>query len=110
MKSKFARLRLAALVTVGCTFSTAFAEDQYRLFRLTWEPSTQNEDGSPLTDLQGYYVYEGQTPDALSPRYFTGAQSILLGYWQSGARYFAVTAVNTSGVESALGQPVEMID
>jgi hypothetical protein len=110
MKSKLARLRLAALVVVAGTFSTVVAADQYQLLTLTWVPPEYNEDGSPLIDLVGYYIYEGQTPDALLPRYFTVAETIQVDHWEIGGRYFAVTAVNTSGVESVLAQPVEMID
>jgi hypothetical protein len=114
MKSRFARLRLAALVGIACAFSTAFAADSYRTFTLTWVSPTQNEDGSPLTDLQGYYIYVGQTPDALLPLYFTAAQSVVLGQTGFGPRYFAVSAVNTSGLESALtgvvGEPLEVLD
>jgi hypothetical protein len=114
MKSKLARLRLAALVAVGCTLSTAFAADQYRVFTLTWVPPTQNEDGSPLTDLQGYYVYMGESPETLEIRYFTGAERVAVGWWGTGARYFAVSALNVDGVESefigVLEQPAEVIE
>jgi hypothetical protein len=113
MKSKFARLRLAALVGIACTFSTALAADPYRTFTLTWTSPTQNEDGSPLTDLQGFYIYVGQTPEALLPFYFTASQSVVLGQTGFGPRYFAVSAVNTSGVESSLtevlSEPVEVL-
>jgi hypothetical protein len=113
MRSKIAWLRLAALVGIACTFSTAFAADSYRTFTLTWNSPTQNEDGSPLTDLQGYYIYVGQSPEALLPTYFTASQSVVLGQTGFGPRYFAVSAVNTSGVESALTQimsePVEVL-
>jgi hypothetical protein len=112
MKAKFARLRLAALV--GIAWTSACAADPYRTFTLTWTSPTQNEDGSPLIDLQGYYVYVGQSPEALWRVYFTGAQSIVLGHTGFGPGYFAVSAVNTSGVESArtevLSEPVEVLE
>jgi hypothetical protein len=111
MRSKVARLRLAALAGIACMFPAAFAADAYRTFTLTWDSPTENEDGSPLTDLQGYYVYVGQSPEALLPMYFTASQSVMLGQTAFGPRYFAVSAVNTSGVESALtavlSEPVE---
>jgi len=112
MNAKFARLRLAALVGIACTLSCA--ADPYRTFTLTWTSPTENEDGSPLTDLQGYYIYVGQTPEALLPLYFTGSPSVVLGHTGFGPRYFAVSAVNTSGVESALtevlSEPVEILE
>jgi hypothetical protein len=114
MKSKLARLRLAALFAVACTFSTAFAAAQQKTLTVTWTPPTQNADGSPLTDLLGYYVYMGLTPETLQPVFFTLAQRIVLHYFPSyvrdgvrylaedGVRYFAVSAINADGVESDL--------
>ncbi len=32
---------------------------------LSWEPPTENTDGSELTDLQGFYVYIGESPSSL---------------------------------------------
>ena len=56
----------------------------------------------------------GQTPDALLPLYFTASQSVVLGHTGFGQRYFAVSAVNTSGVESdlteVLSEPVEVLE
>lgn len=113
MKAKFAWLRFAALVGIVCAIPTAFAADAIRTFTLTWTSPTQNEDGSPLTDLQGYYIYVGQSPEALLPLYYTVVPSIVLGNTGFGPRYFAVSAVNTNGVESALtevlSEPVEVL-
>jgi hypothetical protein len=103
MNAKFARLLLAAVFGIACAFSPVFAADSPGTFTLAWTTPWQNEDGSPLTDLQGFYVYVGLTPDALQPMYFTAAPRIVLGHSGPGRRYYyAVTAVNTSGVQSAL--------
>ena len=111
MKAKVARLRLAALVGIACTFSTAFAAAP-QTFSLTWASPATNEDGSVLTDLQGYYVYVGLTPETLAPLYFTSSSTAVFGV-AAVRRYFAVTAVNTSGGESALtevlSEPVEVL-
>jgi hypothetical protein len=105
MKSKFAPLRLAALVAVACTVSTAFAADQYLQYQrltLTWTPPTRNLDGSPLTDLVGYYVYSGETPEVMQIQYFASTARIVVGYWGTRAHYFGVSAVNVEGWESDL--------
>jgi hypothetical protein len=106
MKSKFARLRLAVFVSLACIFSTQFADGavSYRIFRLTWAAPTENEDGSPLEDLQGYYIYSGPSPETLVPLIFAGVgrSSIELRYPAVGTYCFGVTAVNIRGVESAL--------
>jgi hypothetical protein len=107
MNSKFARLRIAALFCLACTVSTAFAVDPDRTVRLSWTSPTQNDDGSPLTDLQGYYIYVGLTPEALAIRYFTNDPSALVGTGPVPL-YFAVTAVNTSGLESVLSEVVSL--
>lgn len=111
MKVKFAWLRLAALIGSACAFPTAFAADLNVTFTLTWTSPTQNADGSPLTDLQGYYVYVGWSPEDMWPLCFTAEQSIVLNHRVPGPKYFAVAAINSSGVESALSEalsaPVE---
>jgi hypothetical protein len=66
-----------------------------------------NQDGSPLIDLQGYYVYVGLTPEALAPLYFTVDPRAVFGAGPV-RRYIAVTAVNTSGLESALSAVVSL--
>jgi len=69
MNSKLAGLRLAALIAIACTSSTVLADDLWKYYevRLSWSAPTQNADGTPLTDLQGYYIYAGDAPDAMIP-------------------------------------------
>jgi hypothetical protein len=105
MTVKLARLRIAALVAIACASSSALADDLYTWGTLTlsWAPPTQNVDGSELTDLLGYTVYMGDTPDTMVPWYFLNANtpSIVLTYRVGpGLRFFAVTAMNADGVES----------
>ena len=106
MTFKMARLHLAALIGIASVFSPAFADDtaQNQAFTLTWSAPTQNEDGTPLTDLLGYYIYAGDSPDAMLPLYYTNAAdaSVVLGAGGPGVRYFAVAAVNYDGVESEM--------
>jgi hypothetical protein len=105
MKSKCARLRIAAMV--GIAWTSACAGDPYRTFKLSWATPMHNEDGSLLIDLQGYYVYVGLTPEALAPLYFTTDSTALFGAG-TVRRYVAVTSVNTSGLESALSAVVSL--
>ena len=56
-------------------------------------------------DLAGYRVYHGTSPDALNQMtQLPGANTTTYVYSQlaSGTHYFAVTAYNVNGVESAL--------
>jgi hypothetical protein len=116
MKVQFARLHAAALAAIACASSAApCADDAWplRTFTLAWAPPTQNIDGTALTDLQGYYIYVGDAPDAMLPLYYMTAASptIVLGYNGPGLRYFAVSAVNWDGIESdrtdIIAEPLE---
>ena len=71
---------------------------------LSWTAPTQNTDDSALTDLAGFRVYYGssagqlndvvQLPDPTTTTY-------TVRNLPSGTSYFAVTAYNSAGVESA---------
>jgi hypothetical protein len=68
---------------------------------LTWIAPTQNTDGSALTDLAGYRVYHGLSSTALTDVVHVTATSYSFTGLASGTHYFAVSAVNAAGVESA---------
>lgn len=76
---------------------------------LYWEAPTKNTDGTPLTDLAGYYLYTGLAPDKLTTR-ITVADPTALQYevtdLSPGTHYFAGTAYTTAGKESALSNIV----
>lgn len=101
MKSKVRRLRVAALFAVACAVSPAYADYGLPVV-LAWTPPEFNVDGSPLSDLAGYYIYMGASPDTLIPAFFTTADvpTISLLFPQGDVHYFSVTAVNVEGVES----------
>jgi hypothetical protein len=71
---------------------------------LSWTPPTQNDDGSPLTNLAGYRVYWGTSQNNL-PNSTTintaGVTSHMVENLLPGTYFFATTAFNTSGMESA---------
>jgi hypothetical protein len=72
---------------------------------LTWLPPTRNTDGSPLVDLAGYRVYHGGTATSLSQVMRVdspGITTVVVDGLSTGTHYFAVSAVNRSGVEGAL--------
>jgi hypothetical protein len=75
---------------------------------LRWQAPTQNVDGSPLDDLAGYQVYWGT-----QSRAYTDSVTITsptTTQWQAttaaGAYYFALTAFDTGGNESAYSNEV----
>ena len=70
---------------------------------LSWGSPGQNTDGTALTDLVGYRIYYGSTASDLSQvAQVTDplATSFTVTDLVSGTWYFALTAVNSEGVES----------
>ena len=107
MNFKVSRLRRAAFFCLASVVSSTFAQTASLPFDvriISWAPSMTNDDGSPLTDLAGYYIYTGNSPDTLVPHYFSapGKLGMILYYPPGGTHYFAVTAINVDGIESAL--------
>ena len=71
---------------------------------LTWTAPTQNEDGTPLTNLAGYKVRYGQSPGALSQVRDIASPattSVTIEGLSSGTWYFTVASYTNAGVESA---------
>ncbi len=71
---------------------------------LDWLPPTENSDGSVLTNLAGYTVYYGTSPDNLSQSVKVtnpGLTAYAVTGLTSGTWYFAVTSYSADGVESS---------
>jgi hypothetical protein len=71
---------------------------------VSWLAPDTNVDGSPLTDLAGFRVYYGSAPGDL--RYVIqvadpGARNRVIENLTIGTWYFAATAYDQSGSESA---------
>jgi hypothetical protein len=72
---------------------------------LSWMPPTQNSDGSTLANLSGYRVLYGQSAGNLAQTVTLDNPSInryVVENLGSGTWYFAVVAVNSAGLTSAL--------
>ena len=71
---------------------------------ISWTAPSQNTDGSSLTDLSGYKVAYGTSSGSLTNVQAVNdakATSATIAALASGTWYFAVRAVNSTGVESA---------
>jgi Fibronectin type III domain len=70
---------------------------------LSWTAPTENTDGSPVTDLAGYYVHYGTSPDELTNTITvadaTSTTCIISGLTE-GTYYFAVVAYTAAGTKS----------
>ncbi len=74
---------------------------------LSWTIPTQNTDGTNLTNLNGYKIYYGTSPNALNSSivldntYVNATTYEVTNLTVGTTYYFAITAVNSDGVESA---------
>jgi len=74
---------------------------------LTWDPPTTNADGTPLTDLAGYNLYYGTSPGNYTEVIDVGnVITYTVTGIEPGKYYFAVTAYNTSRIESGYSNEV----
>jgi hypothetical protein len=76
---------------------------------LSWDAPTTDTNGQPLTNLAGYRIYYGESQTALSETVNlsgTGLQTYVIDNLSAGTWYFAIKAVNGSGMESALSNVV----
>jgi hypothetical protein len=72
---------------------------------LSWTPPTENSDGTTLTNLAGYEVRYGRSASNLDQSVSLTNPSLnryVVENLSAGTWYFAVVAVNASGVTSAL--------
>jgi len=76
---------------------------------LSWLAPTTNTDGAALTDLSGYHIYYGMNPGDLTQTVNlagVGLQTYVIDGLGTGTWYFAIKAVTSAGVESALSDIV----
>jgi hypothetical protein len=75
-----------------------------------WTPPTENDDGTPLTDLVGFRLYYGE-----ATQNYVGTLAIdrpnttqhIVDNLPVGTYYFTVTAVNAAGLESVYSTEVK---
>jgi hypothetical protein len=71
---------------------------------LSWDPPTQNTNGTPLADLAGYYIHYGTSADDLTQTITVQGADVSeyeITNLAPGTYYFAVTAYASDGSESA---------
>lgn len=80
--------------------------------KLSWTMPTQNDDGSPLTNLAGYRIYYGTATGNLSQRLDIGSASTTTAEvpgLAAGTWYFMMTSVSEAGVESVRTGAVSIV-
>ncbi len=79
---------------------------------LSWTPPTRNSDGSTLTNLAGYRIYYGTSASALTQTInvaSAGISSYVVSNLSRGTYYFAISAYNSAGGESARSSTVTKV-
>ncbi|MDJ0805228.1 MAG: fibronectin type III domain-containing protein [Gammaproteobacteria bacterium] len=104
-------LLLSACGGSGSGDSGGEASGNQQLIDLSWRAPTTRTDGSPLdpSELEGYRVYYGTSPDDLVLReelLGISATEITLNISIPGTYYFAITAYDSNGLESAFSKVV----
>jgi hypothetical protein len=86
-------------------FSITVSELGIGAATLSWMPPTENADGTTLVDLAGYQIRYGKSSDDLSQVVELDNPALnvyVIESLSAGTWYFAVSAVNSSGVTSDL--------
>jgi hypothetical protein len=72
---------------------------------LSWMPPTQNTDGTALTDLANYKIYWGTSQNNFTAGWkmvpSSAGTTAIIDQLTAGTYYFVVTALDSSGNESA---------
>ena len=92
------------------SFAVAVIETTTGTATLTWLAPEANADGSALTDLAGYRIYYGNVSGQYDRQLDisgAGTMSAVIDNLSQGSWYFAATALNSSGLESALSNEVQ---
>jgi hypothetical protein len=104
--SVVAGTKTAALPAFSIVVSEGNAQSNVTL---SWQPPTENADGTTLVDLKGYKVHYGTAPKNYSDTIQVanaGLTTYVVENLAAGKYYFAVTAYNSAGQESSLSPEV----
>jgi hypothetical protein len=88
-------------------FSITVVQVQAGAATVSWTAPTQNENGTPLTNLAGFRVYYGTSGVSLSQKVEipgTATTTIVIENLAVGTWYFGVTAYTATGAESAVSE------
>jgi Putative Ig domain len=93
----------ASLPTSSITVSKASGAAGPVDVTISWEPPTQNTDGSALVNLGGYKLYYGKGSQNYSKSMSikSGLTRVVVEDLEPGTWYFSITAVSSSGAESS---------
>ena len=79
---------------------------------VSWTAPTRRADGTPLTDLAGYRIYYGTSPGSYTTKLNVanpGLTTYLVANLPAATYYFACTAYDAAGTESAYSTPASKV-
>jgi hypothetical protein len=85
-------------------FSIAVTEAGSGSATLSWTAPTENTNGTPLTDLAGYWIDYGTSADSLTEKVQIdnpGLVTYVVSNLSPGTWYFSITAYTTANMQSA---------
>jgi hypothetical protein len=86
----------------------AIGDGEFSL-QLSWEETNQREDGSPIGDTLSYRIHYSFGSSGEQVAEVGAVNSVLLLGLQAGEYSFAVSSVDSSGMESGLSERVVII-
>ncbi len=95
----------AASATASSSSGSGVTAPTNKSASVSWTPPTTNTNGTALTDLAGYRIYYGTSPDTLNQTVnvpSAGTTDYVVQGLSAGTWYFAVVAYTNTGLESAL--------
>jgi hypothetical protein len=100
-------LTASATYTLTCNWAGATTTPPVTV---TWDAPTQNTNGTALTNLASFNVYMDTVspPQKVVGNVLVGTNSYTISNPPVGTDYFAVTALNSAGVSSALSSVVSL--
>jgi len=112
----YGNIRISVSDGKATTSLPAFALDVVAIANgavtLSWLPPTSREDGSPLVDLAGYWVYVGRSPSELARGVYVngpGITRIVVEDLTPATWHFALSSVTAAGIESTLSTTVSKL-
>lgn len=95
----------AALPAFSIEVSSPAVANKSMSATLLWQPPTENVDGTPVSNLAGYNIYVGPSPDELTTKITVtnpGLTAYTIADLSAGTYYFGISAYTTDGVESEI--------
>jgi hypothetical protein len=109
MRTGQASVALPAFTVNVAAASNSTASNAPSAVTLSWEAPTENADGSPLLDLQGYKLHIGSRSESYSDTIQVsnpGLTTYVVQNLPAGQYYFAITAYNSAGQESIMSPEI----